>query len=352
MSQAELAAWLEPRDAHWCSQYQAAPAPDEESEIVAQFLAAPYPYQNDDEDEQKHQHHKLGEISGATSSTYWPDEPGHVTDPGTGACGYWPPNGDAASNSNSSGSGGGGGGAYFDGSGCCYYYLAEPDVSLGINTRTTLPGASSIDLNLLGDGDEEGTASLVHVHPVLLNPSPADHAHTAGHRDGGAARAAVAVPKRKAQGDHDGGDLGRHKKKKKKAYKTAQKCSQESAQSRGSCSADESNCSEVNRRSGAHGGAGGGNAKARAAKGSATDPQSLYARRRRERINERLKILQRLVPNGTKVDISTMLEEAVHYVRFLQQQIKMLSSDEMWMYAPIAYNGMSLGIDLRISPPR
>jgi len=45
-----------------------------------------------------------------------------------------------------------------------------------------------------------------------------------------------------------------------------------------------------------------------------------------------------------------MLEEAVHYVRFLQQQIKMLSSDEMWMYAPIAYNGMSLGIDMKISP--
>jgi hypothetical protein len=44
--------------------------------------------------------------------------------------------------------------------------------------------------------------------------------------------------------------------------------------------------------------------------------------KRRERINERLKILQNLVPNGTKVDISTMLEEAVHYVKFLQLQIR------------------------------
>ncbi|KAG2535011.1 hypothetical protein PVAP13_9NG043300 [Panicum virgatum] len=277
MSQAELAAWLETRDAHWSSQYPAAQAPDEESEIVAQFLAAPYPYPNDDDDddddeqEQKHQHHnKLGEIS-ATSSTYWP-EPGHVTDPGNGAC-YWPSNGDA-SNSNSSGSG-----AYFDGSGCCYYYLAEPDVSLGINTRTTtLPCTSSIDLNLLGDGEKEGTTAVVH--PVPPNPSsPADHperplihTHTAGHRNGGdddgaAARAAVSLPKRKAQAGHDGGDIGRHKKKEKKAAsKTAQKFSQESSQSKGSCSADESmsNCSEVNRRSGVHGG---GNAKARAAKG-------------------------------------------------------------------------------------
>ncbi|XP_055821310.1 transcription factor RSL3-like [Solanum dulcamara] len=84
--------------------------------------------------------------------------------------------------------------------------------------------------------------------------------------------------------------------------------------------------------------------KPRASRGAATDPQSLYARKRRERINERLRILQGLVPNGTKVDLSTMLEEAVHYVKFLQTQIKLLSSDDMWMYAPIAYNGM--GIDL------
>ncbi|XP_010451559.1 PREDICTED: transcription factor bHLH54-like [Camelina sativa] len=59
-----------------------------------------------------------------------------------------------------------------------------------------------------------------------------------------------------------------------------------------------------------------------ATKGTATDTQSLYARKRREKINERLKTLQNLVPNGTKVDISTMLEEAVHYVKFLQLQIK------------------------------
>ncbi|XP_015941704.1 transcription factor bHLH84-like [Arachis duranensis] len=89
----------------------------------------------------------------------------------------------------------------------------------------------------------------------------------------------------------------------------------------------------------------------RSSSGAATDPQSLYARKRRERINERLRILQTLVPNGTKVDISTMLEEAVHYVKFLQLQIKLLSSDDLWMYAPIAYNGINIGLDLSITPP-
>lgn len=101
--------------------------------------------------------------------------------------------------------------------------------------------------------------------------------------------------------------------------------------------------------------------------------------RRRERINERLRILQNLVPNGTKVDISTMLEEAVHYVKFLQLQIKvracvkflqppkkkksyrrifanlssfyllqLLSSDDLWMFAPIAYNGIDIGLNQKM----
>ncbi|KAF3435549.1 hypothetical protein FNV43_RR22638 [Rhamnella rubrinervis] len=108
------------------------------------------------------------------------------------------------------------------------------------------------------------------------------------------------------------------------------------------CSGDDSNASQE--LSGAVASSG----KTRARRGSATDPQSLYARKRRERINERLRILQNLVPNGTKVDISTMLEEAVQYVKFLQLQIKLLSSDDMWMYAPIAYNGMDIGLDLNL----
>jgi len=57
---------------------------------------------------------------------------------------------------------------------------------------------------------------------------------------------------------------------------------------------------------------------------SSKNSQSLYAKKRRETINEKLKTLQQLIPNGTKVDLSTMLEEAVQYVKFLQLQIKVL----------------------------
>ncbi|XP_022854491.1 transcription factor bHLH85-like [Olea europaea var. sylvestris] len=120
-------------------------------------------------------------------------------------------------------------------------------------------------------------------------------------------------------------------------------------QSSSSCfSEDESNASHELNGGLASSSNSKGSGKTRASRGSATDPQSLYARKRRERINERLRILQNLVPNGTKVDISTMLEEAVQYVKFLQLQIKLLSSDDLWMYAPIAYNGMDIGLDLKI----
>ncbi|KAL0348303.1 UNVERIFIED_CONTAM: Transcription factor [Sesamum angustifolium] len=127
--------------------------------------------------------------------------------------------------------------------------------------------------------------------------------------------------------------------------------------SSGCCSEDDSNASqELNGVASSSSSKGSGalnlSGKTRASRGSATDPQSLYARKRRERINERLRILQNLVPNGTKVDISTMLEEAVQYVKFLQLQIKLLSSDDMWMYAPIAYNGMDIGLDLKIPTPK
>ncbi|MCO5583081.1 hypothetical protein L7F22_036988 [Adiantum nelumboides] len=51
---------------------------------------------------------------------------------------------------------------------------------------------------------------------------------------------------------------------------------------------------------------------------------------RRERINARLKVLQELVPNGSKVDLVTMLEKAINYVKYLQLQLRMLSNDELW----------------------
>ncbi|XP_010274647.1 PREDICTED: putative transcription factor bHLH086 [Nelumbo nucifera] len=60
------------------------------------------------------------------------------------------------------------------------------------------------------------------------------------------------------------------------------------------------------------------------------DSQSIAAKNRREKISERLKILQDLIPNGAKVDLVTMLEKAISYVKFLQLQVKVLATDEFW----------------------
>ncbi|KAL1543592.1 transcription factor LAX PANICLE 1-like [Salvia divinorum] len=52
-----------------------------------------------------------------------------------------------------------------------------------------------------------------------------------------------------------------------------------------------------------------------------TDPQSVAARQRRHRISDRFKILQSLVPGGSRMDTVSMLEQAIQYVKFLKNQI-------------------------------
>nr|XP_043613464.1 bHLH transcription factor RHL1-like [Erigeron canadensis] len=86
----------------------------------------------------------------------------------------------------------------------------------------------------------------------------------------------------------------------------------------------------------ASGGGGGGGGtpsqprqRVRARRGQATDPHSIAERLRRERIAERMKALQELVPNANKTDKASMLDEIIDYVRFLQLQVKVLSMSRL-----------------------
>lgn len=68
-----------------------------------------------------------------------------------------------------------------------------------------------------------------------------------------------------------------------------------------------------------------GRPRVRARRGQATDPHSIAERNRRERIAERMKALQELVPDSNKTDKASMLDEIINYVKFLQMQVKCLS---------------------------
>ncbi|XP_047945364.1 transcription factor UNE12-like isoform X3 [Salvia hispanica] len=65
--------------------------------------------------------------------------------------------------------------------------------------------------------------------------------------------------------------------------------------------------------------------RVRARRGQATDPHSIAERLRRERISERIKALQEIVPSCTKTDRAAMLDEILDYVKFLRLQVKVLS---------------------------
>ncbi|KAJ7570481.1 hypothetical protein O6H91_01G121800 [Diphasiastrum complanatum] len=57
----------------------------------------------------------------------------------------------------------------------------------------------------------------------------------------------------------------------------------------------------------------------------AAEVHNLSERRRRDRINEKMRALQELIPNSNKTDKASMLDEAIEYLKMLQSQIQIMS---------------------------
>ncbi|KAK8541568.1 hypothetical protein V6N13_137825 [Hibiscus sabdariffa] len=89
---------------------------------------------------------------------------------------------------------------------------------------------------------------------------------------------------------------------------------------------------------------------------------NLSERRRRDRINEKMKALQELIPRCNKSDKASMLDEAIEYLKSLQLQVQMMTMScgmvpmmfpgiQQYMPTMGMGMGMGMGMDMGISRP-
>ncbi|KAF8006235.1 hypothetical protein BT93_K0508 [Corymbia citriodora subsp. variegata] len=97
-------------------------------------------------------------------------------------------------------------------------------------------------------------------------------------------------------------------------------------------------------------------------KSRAAEVHNRSERRRRDRINEKMKALQELIPHCNKADKASMLDEAIEYLKSLQMQVQMMSMgcSVIPMMFPGVHQymphmgmgiGMAMGMDMGMNRP-
>ncbi|KAJ8772854.1 hypothetical protein K2173_028031 [Erythroxylum novogranatense] len=76
---------------------------------------------------------------------------------------------------------------------------------------------------------------------------------------------------------------------------------------------------------------------------------NLSEKRRRSRINEKMKALQTLIPNANKTDKASMLDEAIEYLKQLQLQVQMLTMRNGLSLHPMCLPGVAQPMQLPLS---
>ncbi|KAL2316843.1 hypothetical protein Fmac_030719 [Flemingia macrophylla] len=72
----------------------------------------------------------------------------------------------------------------------------------------------------------------------------------------------------------------------------------------------------------------------------AAEVHNLSERRRRDRINEKMRALQQLIPNSNKTDKASMLEEAIEYLKSLQFQLQVMYMGASNGMTPVMFPGI------------
>ncbi|CAI0424654.1 unnamed protein product [Linum tenue] len=93
----------------------------------------------------------------------------------------------------------------------------------------------------------------------------------------------------------------------------------------------------------------GGKPRGSSKRSRAAEVHNLSEKRRRSRINEKMKALQNLIPNSNKTDKASMLDEAIEYLKQLQLQVQMLTLRNGLSLHPMCLPGLLQPMQLPLS---